>query len=160
MECKPIGVIHTPFERLEEVPRQASAAADVEAEVEVFPEYRRGLEDLDGFSHVGLVYLFHRSQGFALEVVPPMDDRPHGLFATRSPRRPNPIGISTVELVSVTGGRLQVRGVDMLDGTPLLDIKPYVPGLDDPGKARTGWLDQARGGAGGREEDGSGPEGA
>ncbi|MBN1434454.1 tRNA (N6-threonylcarbamoyladenosine(37)-N6)-methyltransferase TrmO [Candidatus Fermentibacterales bacterium] len=139
---KAIGVIHTPFDRLEGMPIQPAGAAGVEGRVEVFPRYGPGLRDLDGFSHVILIYHLHMSRGYDLEVVPYMDTELRGLFSTRAPRRPNPIGLSIVELSRVDGCALHVRNVDMLDGTPLLDIKPYVPGFDEAGGVRTGWLEK------------------
>lgn len=144
IQLKPIGVIHTPFKELKGMPIQPAGAAGVEGTVEVFEEYRAGLKDLDGFSHVILLYHFHRSEGFKLEVVPFMDTVPRGLFSTRAPRRPNPIGLSVVQLDRIENGVLHVRNVDILDGTPLLDIKPYVPEFDGPQNTRTGWLEEAR----------------
>ena len=114
------------------------------ATVEVFEAYRPGLADLDGFSHIILLYHFHRSEGFELRVVPFMDDRPRGLFATRAPRRPNPIGLSVVELEKIEDRILHVKNIDIVDGTPLLDIKPYVPEFDGQVEIRTGWLEEAR----------------
>lgn len=144
IELKPIGIIHTPFTRLEGMPIQPAGAAGVQGRVEVFEQYRLGLQDLDGFSHVILLYHFHRSQGFKLQVVPFMDDQPRGLFATRAPKRPNPIGLSLVRLDKIESGVLHVQDVDILDGTPLLDIKPYVPEFDSQAEVRAGWLDEAR----------------
>jgi tRNA-Thr(GGU) m(6)t(6)A37 methyltransferase TsaA len=144
MQLTPIGVIHTPFKQREDMPIQPAGARDFTASVEVFAEYRAGLKDLDGFSHLILLYQFHKSQGFSLEVVPFMDTQPRGLFATRAPKRPNPIGLSVVRLDSVEGGVLAVRNVDILDGTPLLDIKPYVPEFDAQDQVRTGWLEAAK----------------
>ncbi len=136
------------------MPVQPAGAAGAEGVVEVFPAFRAGLKDLDGFSHVMLLYAFHRSRGFRLDVVPFLDTRARGLFATRAPKRPNPIGISTVQLDRVEGGTLYVRNVDMLDGTPLLDIKPYVPAFDAPSSAvRTGWLEGAAGRVGEQRAD-------
>lgn len=140
----PIGIIHTPFRQLEGMPIQPAGAAGVKGTVEVFEKFRAGLKDLDGFSHIILLYIFHRSQGFKLEVVPYMDTQPRGLFATRAPKRPNPIGLSTVQLDRIENGNLHVRNADILDGTPLLDIKPYVPEFDDYARIRTGWLEHAR----------------
>ena len=136
---QPIGVICTPFTSPSEVPIQA-ARSDTVGRVEVYPEYAPGLAELDGFSHVILVYWFHRADGFSLTVRPYLDNELHGLFATRYPARPNPIGLSIVELVAVDGYTLRVRGVDVLDGTPLLDIKPFVPAFDHREGARVGWL--------------------
>jgi tRNA-Thr(GGU) m(6)t(6)A37 methyltransferase TsaA len=143
IEMNPIGIVHTPFRQLEGMPIQPAGAVGVTGTVEVFEEFRAGLKDLDGFSHIILIYVFHRSQGFNLEVVPFLDTQPRGLFATRAPRRPNPIGLSTVQLDRIENGHLLVRNVDMLDGTPLLDIKPYVPEFDSHTEIRTGWLEQA-----------------
>jgi tRNA-Thr(GGU) m(6)t(6)A37 methyltransferase TsaA len=140
----PIGVIHSPYTDLEGMPIQPAGAAGVKGTVVVFRDFRAGLKDLDGFSHIIMLYHFHRSQGFKLEVVPYMDSRPRGLFATRAPRRPNPIGISVVQLDKIEDGVLHVQYVDVLDGTPLLDIKPYVPEFDKMVDVRTGWLEQAR----------------
>ena len=108
--------------------------------MEVFPEYAQGLADLDGFSHITLVYHFHRSTDYALKVKPFLEDRERGVFATRAPRRPNAIGISTVRLVRIEGATLHIVDLDILDGTPLLDIKPYVPVFEDSNDARVGWL--------------------
>jgi tRNA-Thr(GGU) m(6)t(6)A37 methyltransferase TsaA len=143
---RPIGAIHTPFDTQSGTPIQGALARDARGEVEVFEVFRQGLADLDGFSHAVLVYVFHRSEGFRLKVVPYLDDRERGLFATRAPRRPNPIGLTVVRLVEVdeAAGRLIVEGVDMLDGTPLLDIKPHVPAFEPNGEVRTGWLEVAR----------------
>jgi tRNA-Thr(GGU) m(6)t(6)A37 methyltransferase TsaA len=141
---KPIGIIHSPFRELRGMPIQPAGALGVKGSIEVFEEYRTGLKDLDGFSHVILLYHFHRSRGFDLHVVPFMDSRPRGLFATRAPRRPNPIGLSVVRLERIEGGVLHIRNVDILDGTPLWDIKPYVPEFDTQQKVRTGWLETAR----------------
>jgi len=142
LELKPIGVIHTPWTETQGTPIQPAGAAGITGTVEVFDEYRAGLQDLDGFSHVILLYHFHRSSSFKLTVVPFMDTQPHGLFATRAPNRPNPIGLSIVRLDSIEGNVLHVRNVDMLDGTPLLDIKPYVPAFDQQRDVKSGWVDE------------------
>ena len=144
IEFQPIGVIHTPFTEPEGMPIQPAGAAGVKGTVEVFEEFRAGLKDLDGFSHVILLYHFHRSRGFKLHVVPFMDCQPRGVFATRAPKRPNPIGISVVRLCGISDGVLEVENVDILDGTPLLDIKPYVPEFDTQPEIKTGWLESAR----------------
>ena len=144
IELSPIGIIHTPFTKPEGMPIQPAGAAGVRGTVEVFDEYQAGLQDLDGFSHIILLYHFHHSQGFNLQVVPFMDNQSRGLFATRAPKRPNPIGLSIVQLDKIEHGRLLVQNVDMLDGTPLLDIKPYVPDFDSVGEVRTGWLEEAQ----------------
>ncbi len=126
------------------MPIQPTGAVGVRGTVDVFEEYQPGLKDLDGFSHIVLLYVFHRSKGFDLHVMPFMDTQSRGLFATRAPKRPNPIGLSVVELDTIENGVLYIRNVDMLDGTPLLDIKPYVPEFDNQTDVRTGWLAQAR----------------
>jgi len=140
MEMQPIGVNHTPFASREGMPRSTSQAAGIKGTVEVFEAYRAGLKDLDGFSHVILIWHLDRSEGYRLEVVPPKQTRTRGLFATRSPHRPNPIGLSIVKLDRIESGVLHIDGVDMLDGTPLLDIKPYIPASDSVPDAHPGWL--------------------
>jgi tRNA (adenine37-N6)-methyltransferase len=136
----PIGVIHSPFTTLAGMPIQTVAATGVAATVELDPSYAAGLTDIDGFSYLLLITHLHLMQGFALELTPFMDTQPHGVFATRSPRRPNPIGLSIVRLVRVEGATLHIEEVDLVDGTPVLDIKPYVPQLDDRNAERTGWF--------------------
>jgi tRNA (adenine37-N6)-methyltransferase len=135
----PIGVVHSPFAALAGMPIQTVAAAGVAATIELEPGYAAGLADIEEFSHLLIVSHLHLMQGYALEVVPFMDTQPHGLFATRSPRRPNPIGLSIVRLVRVEGATLHIEEVDLVDGTPVLDIKPYVPQLDDRPTTRIGW---------------------
>ncbi|KPJ63590.1 S-adenosyl-L-methionine-binding protein [candidate division KD3-62 bacterium DG_56] len=137
---RPIGVIHSPFKQPRGTPIQPAAGRDVEGTVEVFPEYVEGLKDVDGFSHVILIYGFHLCKGFSLKVKPYLDDRLRGVFATRAPARPNPIGMSIVRLVRAEGGTLHIRDLDIVDGTPLLDIKPYVPEFDAPDVQSVGWL--------------------
>jgi tRNA-Thr(GGU) m(6)t(6)A37 methyltransferase TsaA len=144
MELQPIGTIHTPFAEREGMPIQPSGAVGVTGTIEVFGHYQAGLKDLDGFSHIFLLYLFHRSEGFKLHVIPFMDTTPRGVFATRAPKRPNPIGLSIVELDRIEDNVLHVRNIDILDGTPLLDIKPYVPKFDRPETVRSGWLTNSR----------------
>jgi len=140
MEFTPIGTIHSPFTDPEGMPIQPAGASDIKGSVEVREEYADGLQDLTGFSHIILLYVFHRGHGFRLKVVPFMDTTSRGVFATRAPRRPNPIGLSVVALEGIEGRVLHIEGVDILDGTPLLDIKPYVPDFDPRGDIRTGWL--------------------
>ena len=142
IEFQPIGEIHTPFKERSGMPIQPSGGSGIEGTVDVYPEFREGLSDLEGFSHIILLYYFHRSEGFKLRVVPFLDIRPRGLFATRAPRRPNPIGVSVVRLLGIEGGILRIENVDILDGTPLLDIKPYVPEFDLQTDIRTGWLEE------------------
>ena len=140
MEIQPIGTIHTPFKKLDGMPIQPAGARGVEGSIEIFKEYNDGLKDLDGFSHIILLYHFHQSDGFKLKVVPYMDTEPRGLFATRAPKRPNPIGLSIVQLDKIEGDTLYIQNIDVLDGTPLLDIKPYVPDFDSYDNVRVGWL--------------------
>ena len=136
----PIGVIRTPHQDIEGMPIQPGGAANIAGRVELDDRFVTGLQDLDGFSHLILLYKFHKSRGYALRVKPFLDSRKRGLFATRAPRRPNPIGISIVRLVRVEGAVVHFRGADVLDGTPLLDIKPYVPKFDAHPEATAGWL--------------------
>ncbi len=140
IEYRPIGLIHTPFKQRQGMPIQPSRGRGVRGTVEVAPEFADGLADLDGFSHVVLIYHFHRSQGFDLRVTPFLDTVKRGLFATRAPRRPNAIGLSVVRLLGIEGNRIEVQDLDILDGTPLLDIKPYVPEFDHRTEVCEGWL--------------------
>jgi len=140
IEFNSIGTIHSPFTDPQGTPIQPAGATGIEGTVEVFPEFVPGLADLDGFSHVILIYHFHRSTDFDLQVTPYLDTRLRGVFATRAPKRPNPIGLSVVRLLEVSGNTLHIEGVDILDGSPLLDIKPYVPDFNAPGQVSTGWL--------------------
>ena len=144
IEYKPIGIMHTPFSDIKGIPIQPAGADGIKGTVEVFGKYRDGLKDLDGFSHIMLLYHLHKSEGFDLQVVPFLDTVMRGLFATRAPRRPNAIGVSVVRLMGIEDGTLNVENVDMLNGTPLLDIKPYVPDFDAPADIKTGWLKDAR----------------
>ncbi|MCB1754866.1 MAG: tRNA (N6-threonylcarbamoyladenosine(37)-N6)-methyltransferase TrmO [Gammaproteobacteria bacterium] len=137
---KPIGFISSPYKSLQGMPIQPGGARDTQATIRLDPELQQGLASLDTFSHIYLIYLFHQSRAYSLKVIPFMDDREHGVFATRAPRRPNPIGLSIVELISVDGNTLTVRGADLLDGTPILDIKPYVEQFDKIESASNGWL--------------------
>lgn len=150
----PIGIVRTPFKEPAGMPIQPAGAGGVMGTAEVDEQYAAGLADLDGFSHIFLLYPFHRSRGYDLRVVPFMDDRPRGVFATRAPRRPNPIGLSLVELVGIEGRILHIRNPDLLDGTPLLDIKPYVPEFEAQIEIRTGWLETARKGVADCRSDG------
>jgi len=138
---KPIGIIHSPFKEVKGTPIQPAGAKGIDGNVEVFPEYAQGLKDLEGFSHIILLYHFHLSKKPSMTVTPFMDSSPRGIFATRSPRRPNPIGISVVRLVGIEDNILHIQDVDMIDGTPLLDIKPYVPDFDIREIQRFGWLE-------------------
>jgi tRNA-Thr(GGU) m(6)t(6)A37 methyltransferase TsaA len=137
---QPIGVIHSPFIKKSQTPIQ-STRSRARGSVEVYPEFAAGLQDLDGFSHIILLYIFHRSDGYSLRVKPFLDHQERGLFATRYPSRPNPIGLSIVRLESIQGNILNIEGIDVLDETPLLDIKPYVPDFDAHSEVRTGWYE-------------------
>lgn len=136
----PIGLVRSPFKDPEGAPIQPSGAKGVRGRVELREEFVPGLKDLGGFSHVVLIYHFHLSEGYALEVVPFLDRESHGVFATRAPRRPNALGISVVRLIGLDGAVLHIEDVDVLDGTPLLDIKPYVPAFDSIRADAVGWL--------------------
>lgn len=139
IELKPIGVIHSPYKNLEDIPCQSYKSEKI-GEVEVFKEYEDGLKDIEGFSHIIIVYYFHLSKNYSLNTRPFLDKELHGVFATRSPRRPNHIGISTVRLLGRRGNILKVKGMDLIDGTPLLDIKPYVKKFDERKNIKIGWL--------------------
>ena len=151
----PIGIIHTPFKKREGMPIQPVGAAGTLGTVEIFEEFQAGLADLDGFSHIYLLYHFHQSHEYKMKVVPFMDSVARGLFATRAPKRPNPIGLSVVQLDRVTHGTLFIQNIDVLDGTPLLDIKPFVPYFDSPTTIpiRTGWLEKTQETAKSRKSD-------
>jgi len=136
---KPIGVVRTPFTETSQIPKGPHAKHDAEGVIEIDATLEAGLQDVEGFSHLYVIWVFHHVVGFDLMAYPPSDDRPHGVFATRSPRRPNPIGLTVVELVGREGPRLHVRGVDMLDGTPIVDIKPYLSNVPAE-ELRRGWL--------------------
>lgn len=151
----PIGVLHTSFHDLQGMPIQPSGEASAPGTAEILPEFAEGLKDLDGFSHVILLYHLHAVRKVDLSPTPFLDTQPHGIFATRSPSRPNPIGLSIVPLLRVEGNLLHLDRLDMLDGTPLLDVKPYVPEFDAPaGPVRAGWLERARGRVRGTKSDG------
>lgn len=139
---KPIGFVSSPYKDTASIPKGLGAKHEAEGVLNILPEFEPGLLDIEGFSHLFVLWLFDRADGFSLIGQPPFDDRPHGVFATRSPRRPNPIGLTVVELLRRESGLLHVRGVDMLDGTPILDIKPYLSSVP-PEKLRRGWLAEA-----------------
>jgi tRNA (adenine37-N6)-methyltransferase len=145
MQLTPIGTIHTPFRQIADMPVQPSGAKGVAGRIELRPELAEGLKDLEGFSHIIVLYHFHQVSRVSLMVTPFLDPQPRGVFATRAPVRPNPIGLSVLRLQAILGSTLEVENVDMLDGTPLLDIKPYVPEFDQGTEVRTGWLEQAGG---------------
>ena len=142
IKYKPIGVIHSPFKESKGTPIQPAGAKGTNGTVEIFPEYTEGLKDIEGFSHIILLYHFHLSRRSALLAKPYMDNETHGVFAMRGPSRPNPIGISVVCLVRVEGNMLHIQDVDIVDGTPLLDIKPYIPEFDIREVERIGWLEK------------------
>jgi tRNA (adenine37-N6)-methyltransferase len=152
-QYRSIGVIHSPFDKLEGMPIQPVGARGIKGTVDVQAEYEDGLKDLDGFSHIILIYHFHLAEGYSLQVKPFLDDTPRGIFAVRAPKRPNSIGISVVRLERIEGSRLYISSVDVVDGTPLLDIKPYVPGFDAVEDARIGWLADKSGLAAGKRSD-------
>ncbi|MFN7992431.1 MAG: tRNA (N6-threonylcarbamoyladenosine(37)-N6)-methyltransferase TrmO [Bryobacteraceae bacterium] len=143
LRFKPMGVIHTAFDRATGTPIQPSRPGGARATVEVYPEYVDGLKDLDGFERIWLIYWFDRAPGSRLRVVPFLDNRERGIFATRAPTRPCPIGMSAVRLLAISGNHLHVEDADILDGTPLLDIKPYVPEFDAYAVQRSGWFERA-----------------
>jgi tRNA-Thr(GGU) m(6)t(6)A37 methyltransferase TsaA len=140
MRIKPVGIIHSPFKSRAETPIQPSRSAAT-GQVEVFKEYQEGLKDIEGFSHIVLIYWFHKAEGYALKVKPFLDDTLRGVFATRAPNRPNQIGISVVRLLELKENILYVKGIDVLDGTPLIDIKPYVPDFESVEKVKIGWIE-------------------
>lgn len=139
-EIKPIGIIHTPYKQPGETPIQASRSKEI-GKVEVFKEYSEGLDDIEAFSHIILVYRFHRASGYSLKAKPFLDDKEKGVFAIRTPRRPNHMGLSVVELLGRNENILTVKGIDVLDSTPLIDIKPFVPAFDHRQNVRYGWLE-------------------
>jgi tRNA-Thr(GGU) m(6)t(6)A37 methyltransferase TsaA len=139
---QPIGSVRSPYQDTAQIPKGPDARHEAEGVLEIRPELEAGLTDIEGFSHLFVIWTFHRAEGCDLMSRPPTDDRPHGVFASRSPRRPNPIGLTVVELLRRDGPRLHVRGVDMLDGTPILDIKPYLSSVPAE-QLRRGWLEDA-----------------
>lgn len=139
---QPIGYVRSPYQTTQEIPKGLGAQHPAEGVLEIRADLETGLTDIEGFSHLFVIWAFDRSEGYALLGTPPTDNRPHGVFATRSPRRPNPIGLTVVELVGREGSLLRVRGIDMLDGTPILDIKPYLSSVPQE-QLRRGWLAEA-----------------
>ncbi|MFC2029028.1 tRNA (N6-threonylcarbamoyladenosine(37)-N6)-methyltransferase TrmO, partial [Chloroflexota bacterium] len=153
IEYESIGVIHTLFNSLEEMPIQPTSDTSGPGTIEIFPEFVEGLKDLEGFSHVYLLYHFHKVGAPKLTVTPFLDKDPRGIFATRAPSRPNPIGLSLVKLVRVENDIVYVDQMDVLNGTPLLDIKPYVPSFENVDNFRTGWLAKEKGHVRGTRSD-------
>jgi tRNA-Thr(GGU) m(6)t(6)A37 methyltransferase TsaA len=149
----PLGTIHSPFTDPAGMPIQPAGAKGVRGTVVIDEHYQDGLRDLDGFSRIILIYSFHRANGYALDVIPFLDTHSHGIFATRAPKRPNAIGISVVRLIAVNGCELTIEDVDILDGTPLLDIKPYVPEFDCFPDEKAGWFDRCCGKVGSARSD-------
>ena len=142
LSMQPIGYVRSPYADARDIPKGLGAKHDMEGTLEIHPEFEPGLTDIEGFSHLFVIWAFHRSEGCTLVGTPPTDHRPHGVFATRSPRRPNPIGLTVVELLCREGRLLRVRGIDMLEGTPILDIKPYLSSVPAE-RLRRGWLAEA-----------------
>ncbi len=138
----PIGIIHTPHKKVKNMPIQPVAAEGIKGYIELLPKYVPGLKDIDGFSHITLLYHFHKIEGYELEVVPFMDNEKRGIFACKAPKRPNAIGISTVKLLSIESNILHIEQVDMLDGTPLIDIKPFFSKYDNRENTKIGWLEK------------------
>jgi tRNA-Thr(GGU) m(6)t(6)A37 methyltransferase TsaA len=140
LELKPIGIIHSPYKNREKAPYQGHKSEEI-SQIEVFEEFEEGLKDIEGFSHIIVIYWFHESQGYHLLVKTPWDDSLHGLFTTRSPHRPCPLGLTVAELVVREKNILRVKGLDAIDGTPLLDIKPYVSSIDERSDVKPGWFE-------------------
>ncbi len=138
----PIGTVRSPYSDTSQIPKGPGAKHDVEGVLEIDPRFAEGLTDIEGFSHLYVLWVFHRAEGFSLLAHPPTDTRPHGVFATRAPRRPNPLGLTVVRLLRREGNRLVVQGVDMLDGTPIVDLKPYLSSVPED-ELRRGWLGDA-----------------
>jgi len=142
LTMKAIGKVRSPYTETSQIPKGLDARHDVEGVLEILPEFESGLTDIEGFSHLFVIWVFDQVEGFDLIANPPTDNRPHGVFATRSPRRPNPLGLTVVQLLGRNGPSLHVGGVDMLDGTPILDIKPYLSSIPAE-KLKRGWLAEA-----------------
>ena len=140
----PIGIIHSPFKKLAGMPIQPTSEISAEGQIEIYPEFTEGIKDLDGFSHIYLIYHLHKVRQAKLTVTPFLDKEVHGVFATRAPSRPNPIGLSLVKLIRVKGNLIYVDDIDILDGTPLLDIKPYIPEFENSNNIRVGWLEKSK----------------
>jgi len=139
---RPIGIVRSSYSDRTQIPKGPGAKHDAEGVLDISPEFETGLQDIEGFSHLYVLWVFHQAQGFDLLATPPTDDRPHGVFSTRSPQRPNPIGLTVVRLIRREGSRLLVHGLDMLDGTPILDIKPYLSNVPEA-ELKRGWMAEA-----------------
>ncbi|HEU65197.1 MAG TPA: tRNA (N6-threonylcarbamoyladenosine(37)-N6)-methyltransferase TrmO [Chloroflexi bacterium] len=140
LELKPIGIIHSLYKNMDEAPYQGSGSEEI-SQIEISEEFEEGLKDIEGFSHIIVIYWLHKFQGYHLLVKTPWDDKLHGLFATRSPHRPCPLGLTVVELVARGKNVLKVKGLDAIDGTPILDIKPYIPSIDERSFVKLGWFE-------------------
>ena len=136
----PIGIIHSSFTKTEGMPIQPSAAKGIKGKIKLNEEYTNGLENLDGFSHIYLIYHLHLSKSYKLKVIPFLDNKQRGLFSTRAPNRPNPIGLSVVKLIKIVKNIIEIENVDIVDGTPLLDIKPYIQEMNEVDQYKIGWL--------------------
>ncbi len=143
MTYTPIGIIHSPFTELSGMPIQPTSANSAAGHIDIHPQFAEGLKDLEGFSHIYLIYHLHQARPARLTVIPFLDTEPHGVFATRAPSRPNPIGLSLVKLIGIEDARIQLEQVDVLDGTPLLDLKPFISTFEDAENIRTGWIANA-----------------
>ncbi len=137
----PIGVIHSEFRKAEGMPIQPAGGTEFDGHIEIFEQFSEGLKDLDGFSHVFLIYHFHDSKGYSLLTKPFLDETPRGVFSTRSPKRPNPVGLSVVRIKSISTNIIYIKDIDILDGTPLIDIKPFVSDIDNRNDSMRGWMD-------------------
>ena len=144
VKLDPIGTVRSPYTDTAAIPKGLGARHDAEGTLEIRADLEAGLTDIEGFSHLYVIWIFDRAGGCELTAYPPSDNRPHGVFATRSPQRPNPVGLTVVELLGRAGHRLRVRGIDMLDGTPIIDIKPYLSNVPDH-QLRRGWLGEVEG---------------
>ncbi len=145
MKINPIGEIRSPYKIRREAPHQGFFKPEVISNIEVFKKYEEGLKDIEGFSHIIVLYWMSKSKGYTLQITTPWDTELHGLFTTRSPNRPNPIGLSVVEVLERKSSILRVRGLDAIDKTPLIDLKPYIPEIDTKTNVKTGWLEQKLG---------------
>ncbi len=141
----PIGIIHSPFTQLSGMPIQPTSESSAEGKIEIYPKFSNGLKSLEGFSHIYLLYHLHKAAPAKLRLKPFLDDEIHGVFATRAPRRPNPIGLSLVNITRVDENFIFVENIDVLNGTPLLDLKPYIPEFEDANEIRVGWVEKSKG---------------